>query len=846
MLLRLAATGLLLVPLLSRPAAAQAPDPTFTPPVGLYAPATVYALGPSQADAKRLVAGPFTRVNGTAASGLVRLDAAGAIDQAFSQNLGLASNIYRVRSYGSGQYLLGAYGGSVTAGGISRVELLRLNANGTADASFDAGSGPAGGYEYVNEFAVQPDGKVVVTGSFDHFGAAVANGVARLNADGSLDPTFNVGAGLNANAPDFSEGVTVAVQADGKILVGGYFTTFNGLPFNGLVRLNANGTLDTSFPNLAAGSYAEGLVVQPDGKLLVSGGVMLNGTSYGLVRLNPNGSLDAGFATSFTSGEVSAAGLGQAVVLQPDGKVLVSGYFSNGAGNTNVVRLNANGTLDAGFQAPAGNVAVPNALGLQPNGSVLLGGPPTVSPSTEIPLLRLSSTGTADPAFAPRLQVAGTVAALVRQPDGRLIIGGSFTEIGGLTAHRLARLTATGALDAGYTAATGVLPAPVTSLALQPDGKVLAGTTRGVVRFATTGSPDLAFSSFTTLNTTALALQTDGKVLAVGPFSGNQNGVAYERLVRLTSTGAYDPTFARNTLLTSPTGALSQADAVLVQPDGRIVVGGIFRTASPSTAAGRVVRYETTGALDATFANPTFTATNGTSNNLNRIYALALQPDGKIVAGGNFGAVDGTLHYGVARLGTTGVADATFVPNALLTGTVYSVAVQPNGRVLAGGLFSNSGPSGTSANLVRFLANGQTDASFTNATAPGGTVRSLVVQPDGAILLAGSFFTLGGQPAAPVARLTAPNVLHVAAPAAVAARTAAWPVPAHTLLHVAPDASAQPRALDLLDALGRPVRHQTLTSAAETTLDVAGLPAGVYLLRVHYAAGTVTRRLAVE
>ena len=80
----------------------------------------------------------------------------------------------------------------------------------------------------------------------------------------------------------------------------------------------------------------------------------------------------------------------------------------------------------------------------------------------------------------------------------------------------------------------------------------------------------------------------------------------------------------------------------------------------------------------------------------------------------------------------------------------------------------------------------------------------------------------------------------------MAARTAAWPVPAHEVLHVAPDASAHPLSIELLDALGRPVRCLPATGAPEVTLDTTGLPAGVYLLRVNYAAGAVTRRLAVQ
>jgi hypothetical protein len=169
------------------------------------------------------------------------------------------------------------------------------------------------------------------------------------------------------------------------------------------------------------------------------------------------------------------------------------------------------------------------------------------------------------------------------------------------------------------------------------------------------------------------------------------------------------------------------------------------------------------------------------------------------------------------------------------------LAVQPNGRVLVGGGFVTA-----NYGLIRLLDDGQLDASFGATAVPNSAVAAIDIQPDGALVVAGSFSTIGGQPAVGVARIIAANVLAVAAPAAVAARTLAWPVPAHGQLHIAPDASAQPRTIELLDALGRPVRQQPATAAPEQTMRLDNLPAGVYLLRVHYAAGAVTRRIEVQ
>jgi uncharacterized delta-60 repeat protein len=840
-LLRLFATGLALLPLLHQPAVGQALDPSFNSVTSLYASGEIHSLGTQQADGKRVVAGSFTRINGTSVSRLVRVDAAGALDLPFGQNVGTVSNVYRVKSLLAGQYLLASSGGTVTAGGISRAELLRLNADGTADASFDPGTGPAAATVYASstDFAVQPDGKILVVGYFDSFNSVPAPGVVRLNANGSVDASFSAGAGFSGGTANYYP-MAVAVQPDGKILVGGSFTSFNGHPTNGVVRLNANGTVDPTFTSpLRPDAEVEGLVLQPDGNVLVNGYRVLatSNALLSLARLLPSGALDPGFATT-TLLSITTGGYEPAVVLQPDGKLLVVGNFSN-----TVARLNADGTLDSGFQATV--PLTPVTIGLQPNGSVLMGF--DLFSGVEKTLVGLTSSGAPNPAFAATVQSPGTVGALVRQPDGKLLLGGNFTELNGQPVHRLVRLAANGTPDANFTAATGVVRGVVTSLLVQPDGKVVAGTAQGLNRFENTGSPDASFAaSSAAYGATSLAIQSDGKLLVGVLYTGSVGGVSFNRLVRLTSTGAFDPTFVRANTTVTPTGTVGLTDALLVQPDGRILVGGIFQPSGQSSV-GRVVRYESTGALDPTFNNTlAFTAAAGTSSATNRIYSLAFQPDGKLLVGGNFGAVNGALHYGVARLAANGTPDATFAPTAVLTGPVYSLAQQPNGRVLLGGNFTTTGTTGTLSNLARVLDSGPTDASFTNAATPNGTVRTVLVQPDGAIVLAGNFTTVGGQPNVGIARITASNVLAVAAPADVAARTAAWPVPAHGLLHIAPDLHAQPLTLELLDAVGRRLRQQPATNAAEQILSLNALPAGIYLLRVQYAGGTVTRRIAVQ
>ncbi|RZK29893.1 MAG: hypothetical protein EOO63_08060, partial [Hymenobacter sp.] len=655
--LLLRSLSLLLVPFLYQPVAAQALDPTFTPPTSLYASGLVYSMGAQQADGKRVVAGFFSRFNGLEVGNLVRLDASGAPDQAFAQNVGNASNIMAVVNLPTGQYLLGTYNvGNVTAGGLSRPALLRLNANGTADATFDPGTGPRlGGTNGLPEgLAVQADGKILVVGEFDNFNGQPAAGMVRLNLDGSVDTGFSVGTGGNSAYLD-----AVAVQPDGKILVSGSFLTFNGQPANGLVRLNTNGSLDASFTSpLTAGSEPTSVVLQPDGKVLVSGGNLMIGTTRtGVVRLNTNGSVDTAFVNTTIPGGTTFNRYDASLLVQPDGKIVVVGDFTL-ANNTRVARLNADGTLDTSFRVSPGSNTLPHSVGLQADGSVLVGGTFINAAGVEIPLGHLSSTGTFDHTFTPKLQSPGYVSTVVRQTDGQLVLGGNFTELNGQPVQRVVRLSPAGAVDASFAAATGVQAAVVTCLAIQADGRILVGA-NGVRRLTSAGSPDASFNYFLSGGTvTALAVQPDGRLMVCGAAIST----SYRYLFRVTETGAYDPSFTRDVTSATGLGLPNTANAVLVQPDGRIVVAEDF-TASSATglSLSRVVRYNSTGTLDATFNNASeFGGTSATNPNQHRLYALALQPDGSLLVGGQFGSVNGTAQSCVARLTAAGALDNSF------------------------------------------------------------------------------------------------------------------------------------------------------------------------------------------
>ncbi len=243
-----------------------------------------------------------------------------------------------------------------------------------------------GANEPVFSLAVQVDGKILVGGYFTTLGGQSRNYIGRLNADGTLDPSFNPSAGGVVYPSVYS----LALQADGKIVVGGVFTGLGGQSRNYIGRLNADGTLDTSF-NPGASNYVSSLAVQADGRILVGGGfTTLGGQSRtNIGRLNADGTLDTVFNPGADNSVLSLA-------VQADGKILAGGNFTTlgGQNRNHIGRLNADGTLDTSFNPGADGPAV--SLAVQADGKILIGGNfTTLGGQSRTNVGRLDNTGPA-------------------------------------------------------------------------------------------------------------------------------------------------------------------------------------------------------------------------------------------------------------------------------------------------------------------------------------------------------------------------------------------------------------------------------------------------------------------
>lgn len=239
------------------------------------------------------------------------------------------------------------------------------------DSIFGSGEG----FDLVTSVSVaQSDGKVIVGGGFTTYNLETQNRIIRLDAHGIKDETFMVGAGFNQAVH------SLVLQPDEKIIAGGLFTQYDGHNYNRLIRLKSDGSYD---PGLNIGSGFDNEVlsveVQPDGKIIVAGKyTSFNGSLHRkILRLNSDGSLDESFISpSQINGDINT------VALQPDGKILIGGNFTsfNNENMHKIARLNSNGTLDSSFHIGEGfdddgyNINAVRVLYILPNGQILAGG----------------------------------------------------------------------------------------------------------------------------------------------------------------------------------------------------------------------------------------------------------------------------------------------------------------------------------------------------------------------------------------------------------------------------------------------------------------------------------------
>jgi uncharacterized delta-60 repeat protein len=611
---------------------------------------------------------------------------------------------------------------------------------GKVDITFNAlddGQNGDGFDATIRTLSLQSDQNLIVGGEYLSLNGIPISYLTRLKPDGTVDETFNTGKGFNGKV------YATYIQPDGKIIVGGNFTAFNGISSGRLVRLNNDGSYDSTFNTTIAATtgIVYDICPQADGKIIIVGSF----TKYNnvivsrIARVLSNGALDSTFMT----GSGSATNITNARVLN-DGKILLTGNFTkfNTYDTNKIVRLLSDGRVDVDFNIGTGFNDNVNAVSVQTDGKIILGG--NFTTYNEIPanrIIRINPDGTIDSSFITGSGFTKDAIQVIKtDPTGNIMIGGSFTDsYNGSEVNRICFLNSDGSFKSDFETGSGPGSGSVFALANDNEGawyiggsfSVFDGLNQGkLAKINSDGEHDTGYLSS--------GIGFDNSVLKVLPLSNKKtmvfgnfakfNGETALRVTRLLEDGLQDLTF------NSGLGANNVVRSAVLQSDGKIVFGGNF-TKYNETTSGRIARILPDGAVDNSFLSGS--GFNGLIN------VLEIQEDQKIIVAGSFTSYNGSSSSRIIRLLPNGLRDTSFNIGLGADGIIETVVIQPDGKILVGGRFSKF--NGNSASrIVRLNPDGSIDFSFVTGDFDNKFVFAIALQSDQKIIIGGSFLTYKG------------------------------------------------------------------------------------------------------
>ena len=332
-----------------------------------------------QANGQIVAGGSFTVANGTSLNRIARLNSDGSLDGAFLSGLAGADGTVNALICQTDQRIV-VGGVFANIDGIVRQRISRLMTDGSLDTSFNPGSGADSTVFALAETFVNGLRELYVGGAFSTFNGQNTPGIVRLKNDGSVDMSFATGLGANGTVYAVAAYSTNSVYNAGKVLVGGQFTNFNGMVVGNLVRLNADGSLDTNFTqNISVNDAVRAITIQLDDSVLIGGDFTNVNTAAvnHLARLSSNGTnvtVDTTFAAILSPG---INGTVDSIALQADNRIVVGGQFAtaNGVTRHNITRLLPSGAVDPTINFGDGANGAVNAVVIQPaDGMIVLGG----------------------------------------------------------------------------------------------------------------------------------------------------------------------------------------------------------------------------------------------------------------------------------------------------------------------------------------------------------------------------------------------------------------------------------------------------------------------------------------
>jgi uncharacterized delta-60 repeat protein len=646
------------------------------------------------------------------------------------------------------------------------------------DTSFDAGFGADGS---VRTIAIQADDKILIGGTFKSVSGVAVASIARLNSDGTLDSTFSSGTGFDG--PVYS----ISVQSDDKSIIVGDFVGYNGLPENRIVRLNQDGTIDTTI-NFGTGAdrFIAAAGVQPDRKIVIGGGFTeFNGEKKNFIARIFGGALAGSGAVEFAEANISVIESETNAIVAVrrvgglSGPVTVDYATRPGSADAGADYLDVSGTLTFApgenfktFQIPIIDdllaesdetvlLSLTNAVGVsaishQPVATLkiisddsvvqfsdasysvnenVVGGHAVISVSRigqsfePVSVGYSASVGTADNLdFTP---VSGTLVFLPNQTNASFNV----PIIDDLTVEnneniRLQLFGITGPAQLGRAAATLVI--------FDND------FAPGILNF---GSSSLSVNEGSG-NATLTVLRT----------SGSRGAVSVD-YVATPGTASAGPDFqsVRGTLAFSD-GQTAQSILIPINDD-TLVEGNENFTVTLGNPLGGALLGSITDLLvtiiDDDLGPGSFDQTFSFSSD-GSVYALKIMPDDKILAGGTFTQLSGFTSAKIGRLSADGSFDTTFSPGSGANGTVRALEAATNGSIVLGGEFSTVRGLARSY-VARLLTNGVVDTSFIQSAGLNGVVRAIGVQNDGKVVVGGDFTA----PVRGIVRLTAGGSLDI-------------------------------------------------------------------------------------
>ena len=695
-----------------------------------------------QTDGKLIVGGEFLNFNGTATPFLCRLLSDGFKDLSFNLGSGINGKVYCSLIQPDGKIILG--GSFTNFNGANVGKLIRLNVDGSRDVTFNSSLGTTTNTIYACD--LQSDGSIIIGGSFTNYNGIASPRIARVLPNGSLDTSFAVGLGASSLVEE------VHIQHDGKIILGGSFLSFNNIPCGKIIRLNTDGTVDTTFvQGTGFNGDISALTTQSDGKILVGGAFLeFNGVAASrIIRLNPNGSIDG----SFISGSGFSNGVVEVIKVDDAGSIVIGGSFTgtyNGTDVNRVIFLDSSGVINLGFDIGSGpHNGTVNALTEDLANSWYVGGSFTIFDSQiQGRLARIDGSGTLDFGYLTAgVGFDSSVFKVIALADNKTMAFGNFTKFNGTICNRITRLSEDGTIDSSFNNSGTGANNTIKTAVVQTDGKVVfAGVFtnyNGIVknriaRILVNGEIDATFSITAGFNNQvyALVLQPDGKIIVAGNFT-SYNGVLMNRIVRLLPDGTLDSSF------TIGSGADAIVDSILLQPDGKIVLGGQFSFFN-GISYNRMVRLTTDGSIDTGF----FIGVGFDKN----VYSVALQSDNKLIVGGTFTSYKGVSAKRLLRLNSDGSLDTSFATGlGFSNGEIRAILIQPDDRLLIGGTFSGTYNGTAVKRMVRLLASGVYDTTF--SVNLNNTLYSICFTPDNKVLIGGNFNSVSGVTKHRVARI---------------------------------------------------------------------------------------------